>query len=189
MAEHKHPHHDRDVVRARCFVLTISDTRHTDDDASGELIARALSDLGHELSGRALVPDDAETIRHTVLDVVEAGATDVLITTGGTGVAARDTTPEALTPLFTCAIEGFGELFRRLSYDEIGPRAMLTRATAGVIDRTLVFALPGSPAACRLALDKIILPVLGHAVGLLRAKPAPLARAGADLRYYDHDAS
>lgn len=172
---HRHaPDHDHaDAGPVRCFVLTVSDSRSLENDEGGKVVADGLRDLGHTVVRRELVRDEVEAIRRVVMDVVDAGLVDVVVTTGGTGIAHRDVTPEALEPLFRCRLEGFGEAFRRISYDRIGPRAILTRASAGIIHHTLVVALPGAPAACRLAVDALLGPVLSHAVGLLRASSPP----------------
>ena len=150
----------------RCFVLTISDTRTPATDASGDAIADLLATGGHQIVGRAIVRDDPAAVR----DVVNAKAesADVIITTGGTGITARDSTYEAIASLLDKTLDGFGELFRMLSYAEIGAAAMLSRATAGSIGRTAVFSLPGSEHAVRLAMSKLILPEVGHVVRELR---------------------
>ena len=152
----------------RCFVLTISDTRLAADDRSGDAIAALLEGAGHTITGRKIVKDDARAIRDAVSYAAKSGANDAVITTGGTGISARDVTADALAPLFDRALDGFGELFRMLSYDEIGSAALLSRATAGAVGRTIVFALPGSENAVRLAMEKLILPELGHVVRELR---------------------
>ncbi len=149
---------------ARVAVVTVSSTRSLSDDGSGDLIVEKLGEAGHEVVDRKLVNDDIERIREAAL-ALETGGAQAVIITGGTGVSARDVTPEALAPLFTKVLPGFGEIFRRLSYDEIGAAAMLSRATAGMIQGTLFFALPGSTKACSLALEKLILPELAHMVG------------------------
>jgi molybdenum cofactor biosynthesis protein B len=172
-------HAEHDVASARCFVLTVSDTRTLDTDEGGSLVEQLLRELGHSICGRNLVRDDPQAIRALVLDVVETRTADVLVITGGTGVAMRDVTPDALEPLFQRRIDGFGEAFRRLSFDALGPQAILSRAVAGIIQRTLVFALPGSPDACRLAITELIAPVIKHAVGLLHGDGHPV-----DLRHH-----
>ncbi len=146
----------------RCFVLTISDTRTPDNDSSGDAIVSALKAAGHEITGRRIVRDDPATVR----DVVRAQSVhaQVIVTTGGTGITTRDGTYEALASLLQKKLDGFGELFRMLSYEEIGAAAMLSRACAGTIGRTAVFSLPGSEHAVRLAMTKLIVPELGHVV-------------------------
>lgn len=149
-----------------CFVLTISDTRTEADDASGDAIVQALEARGHTLTGRRIVKDDPAGVRGIVS--AEAPGADVVITTGGTGITSRDGTYEALTTLFDKRLEGFGELFRMISYGEIGSAAMMSRASAGTIGTTAVFSLPGSENAVRLAMTKLILPEIGHVVRELR---------------------
>lgn len=163
-------HHDNDARRVRCMVFTASDSRTVDTDAGGGYIVKTLTDLGHSVVSRQIVADDAAAIRSLVLDAVDGGEIDVLILTGGTGLAPRDVTPEAVLPLFSKRLPGFGEVFRQLSFQQVGPESMLSRADAGVIARTLVFILPGSPHGCRLAMDQLISPILGHAVGLLHPR-------------------
>jgi molybdenum cofactor biosynthesis protein B len=148
---------DRPFIPLRVAVLTVSDTRTLADDASGSTIVRLLEHAGHVIAARQIVRDDVEKIRDAVgLHVVDDGI-DVVITTGGTGFAPRDVTPEALTPLFTRPIPGFGELFRRLSYDEVGTSTLQSRAEAGFCGETLLFMLPGSPGAVTTAMEAIIL--------------------------------
>ncbi len=162
-AEHKRKAKDTPV---RCAVLTVSDTRTPETDTSGALLRARLEAAGHDVAEYAVVPDDAETIR-AKLDAW-AATVEVVVTTGGTGIARRDTTVEVAEALFAKTIPGFGELFRALSFEEIGAGAMLSRATAGVYgagDRaTLLFCCPGSQAAVRLAADRLIVPELEHLV-------------------------
>ena len=150
----------------RCFVLTISDTRTEADDTSGAAIVEALTAAGHVVTGRKMLRDDpgpvAEAIRRATVSA------DVVITTGGTGITARDSTYEAISGLLDKHLDGFGELFRMLSYEEIGAAAMLSRACAGTIRKTAVFSLPGSEQAVRLAMTKLLIPELGHIVRELR---------------------
>jgi molybdenum cofactor biosynthesis protein B len=159
--------HRKDApANLRCFVLTISDTRTAENDTSGDAIAGALSGAGHQLAGRQIVQDNPGAVREIVGG--QSAATDVIITTGGTGITARDSTYEAIASLLDKRLDGFGELFRMLSYAEIGSAAMLSRACAGTVGRCAVFSLPGSEHAVRLAMDKLILPELGHVVRELR---------------------
>ena len=146
----------------RCFVLTISDTRTEDDDISGDTVAGLLTTGGHEIGGRAIVKDNPTQVRVTVSGW--APIAQAIITTGGTGISTRDTTYEAICSLFDKRLDGFGELFRALSFQEIGSAAMLSRACAGTIGKTAVFCLPGSEAAVRLGMLKLILPEIGHVV-------------------------
>ncbi|NNF57598.1 MAG: molybdenum cofactor biosynthesis protein MoaB [Rhodothermaceae bacterium] len=148
-----------------CAVVTVSDTRTEDTDTSGKLLIERLTDAGHTVRTYRIVPDDAEVIR-TVL-VKQAGRVEVVITTGGTGIAHRDTTVEVAETLIAKSLPGFGELFRMLSYEEIGPAAMLSRAMAGVYGpeaSTLLFCCPGSSNAVTLATDRLIVPQLPHLV-------------------------
>ena len=155
-------------ARVSCFVLTISDTRTTETDRSGQAIVDLLTDDGHAVAGRAILPDEPDQVKAVVTQVLESGTADVIITTGGTGIARRDSTYEAVATLFEREIPGFGELFRSLSYEEIGAAAMLTRAAAGIARRRAIFLLPGSEHAVRLALSRLIVPELGHLVREMR---------------------
>jgi molybdenum cofactor biosynthesis protein B len=155
-------HRDDAPRSVRCFVLTISDTRTPASDTSGAAIAAALEGAGHEIVGRQIVRDEPAEVRDAV--TAHAGTAQVIVTTGGTGLTSRDSTYEAITSVLEKRIDGFGELFRSLSYDEIGAAAMMSRACAGTIGRTAVFALPGSEQAVRLALTRLILPEIGHVV-------------------------
>jgi molybdopterin adenylyltransferase len=137
-------------------VLTVSDTRRIEDDRSGDTLVARLSDAGHRLAGRAIVPDEVARIRAQVEDWLGDPAVDVVLTTGGTGFTGRDVTPEALEPLFEKRMDGFSAVFHRISYDKIGTSTLQSRATAGVARATYVFVLPGSPGACRDAWDGIL---------------------------------
>jgi molybdopterin adenylyltransferase len=145
-----------------CFVLTVSDTRTLESDTSGQAIVAMLQEAGHVVSGRAVVRDEPRDVTRTVRDELGKGQARVVITTGGTGIAKRDSTYEAVSTMFDKRIDGFGELFRQLSFQDIGPAAMLSRAAAGVVGDGAVFMLPGSEHAVRLAMEKLILPELGH---------------------------
>jgi molybdenum cofactor biosynthesis protein B len=149
-----------------CGVVTVSDTRTADDDTSGQRIRALLEEHGHDVAYYRIVRDEPAEIAALVHGA--PAAVEVIICTGGTGVARRDTTYEAITRLLDKEIRGFGELFRMLSYEQIGAAAMLSRATAGVAGRRVLFALPGSTKAVELAMTKLILPQLGHVVGLVR---------------------
>jgi len=144
----------------RVAVLTVSDTRTLETDTSGALAANELEAAGHVLADRRIVADDIDAIRGAFQSFVDRADVDVVIATGGTGVTARDVTPDALAPLVTKSIPGFGELFRFLSYADIGAATIQSRAEAALCGTTLVFALPGSTGAVRLALEKIVLPQL-----------------------------
>jgi molybdopterin adenylyltransferase len=151
-----------------CFVLTVSDTRTPETDTSGRAIRELLVGAGHAISGHAIVRDEPADVAALVRAHVDDSSTQAIITTGGTGISARDATYEAVHALLDKQLDGFGELFRMLSFQEIGPAAMMSRATAGSIGRTAVFVLPGSLAAVRLAMEKLIVPELGHVVQQLR---------------------
>src|SRR5690606_37577077 len=133
---------------------TVSDTRSAADDTSGDLLVELLGRDGHHLGGRAIVPDDIYRIRAAVSAWIADPAIDVILTTGGTGFTGRDSTPEALTPLFDTTIVGFGELFRQVSFDEIGASTLQSRAVGGLANATLIFALPGSGNAVRTGWEK-----------------------------------
>jgi len=148
----------------RCFVLTVSDTRTEATDTSGRAIADMLAASGHVAASRAIVQDDAEQVRAVVQRQLDADAVDVIITTGGTGITSRDSTYEAIDALLEKRLDGFGELFRMLSYEQVGSAAMMSRATAGLARGRIVIALPGSEAAVRLAMEKLVIPELGHLV-------------------------
>jgi molybdopterin adenylyltransferase len=160
------------VSAIRVAVISASDSRTLQTDAGGTLIHSLATQAGFSVSARELVRDEPEVIRARVSAFVATNNFDVVLMTGGTGVAARDVTIDAIAPLFDRTLDGFGELFRMLSFAEIGPAAMLSRATAGIIGRVAVFLMPGSPAAVTLALERLILPELAHLVGELRRHPA-----------------
>jgi len=147
-----------------CLVLTVSDTRTLETDNSGQAIANLLEAAGHTVAARELVPDDPVKVADAIRAHLGRKHVSAVITTGGTGVTARDTTYEAVSALFDKQLDGFGELFRMLSYEQIGAAAMLSRACAGVVTGCPVFVLPGAEAAVRLAMEKLILPELGHVV-------------------------
>ena len=151
-----------------CFVLTVSDTRTEANDTGGQAIRDLLQANGHEVTGHAIVRDEPETVTTTLNRWLADEATQVIITTGGTGITSRDGTFEAVDGLLEKRLTGFGELFRMLSYEQIGPAAMMSRATAGRAHGKAIFVLPGSPDAVRLAMTRLILPELGHAVQQLR---------------------
>jgi molybdenum cofactor biosynthesis protein B len=157
-------HKARAPTRVSCFVLTISDTRTEHTDTAGRAIAELLTDAGHELTGRTIVKDEPADVIRVVSDQLSSTTSQVIITTGGTGISPRDSTYEAISQLVEKPIDGFGELFRMLSYQDIGPAAMLSRACAGVARGKIVISLPGSEKAVRLAMEKLLLPELGHLV-------------------------
>ena len=146
----------REFIPIRIAVLTVSDTRTLADDKSGQTLADRIIEAGHTLADRAIVSDDVEKIREKVLALSKDDGVDVVITTGGTGFTGRDVTPEALEPIFEKKMDGFSEVFHRISYDKIGTSTIQSRATGGVVNATFVFALPGSPGACKDAWDGIL---------------------------------
>lgn len=155
-------HKARASRTVRVFVLTVSDTRTEADDVGGKLCRELIKAAGHLIAGSAIVPDDPAQVRAHLRRLADEESTDVIVTTGGTGISRRDNTYEAVSALLEKRLDGFGELFRMLSYQEIGSPAMLSRAVAGLYQGMVIFALPGSPGACRLALEKLIVPELGH---------------------------
>ncbi len=158
--------HERPRPDVRIATLTLSDTRTPEDDEGGRLLGELLRAAGFEIAGHAIVREDAEPIRAAVLGACADEGVDAVVLTGGTGIAPRDRTIEVLAPLFEKTLDGFGEAFRRLSWDQIGPRAILSRAAAGVVRGRVVVALPGSVAAVRLGVTALIAPTLAHAVDL-----------------------
>lgn len=161
-------HEELVVEKVRCYLITVSDTRTPETDESGKLIAEGLGQAGHEVRKYTVVPDEPEKIRLALKEALGDPDVDVVVLNGGTGVSPRDVTPEAVGPFVEKELPGFGEAFRRLSFAEIGPRALLSRAFAGIAQGKLVFALPGSPHGVSLALKELILPLVGHAVFELR---------------------
>jgi molybdenum cofactor biosynthesis protein B len=148
-------------------VITVSDTRTMADDSGGALAKEMLGKAGHPVRDYRIIRDEPSEVRQAVQELAGRAEIRALVLTGGTGLSPRDRTCEAVSPLFDLRLDGFGELFRFLSFREIGSPAMLSRAVAGVVGTAVVFALPGSPAAVRLALDELILPELGHIVAQL----------------------
>ena len=172
MAHEGHDHHHHAVhdehraeapAHVSVFVVTCSESRDVAHDESGLTARHLLESSGHQLAGQAIVRDEPEAIRAQLQAAREAGARAVVFT-GGTGLGRRDVTVDTLEALFDKPLPGFGELFRALSFKDVGSAAWLSRAAAGTYQGMLLFALPGSPAAVRLALEKLILPELGHAV-------------------------
>ncbi|MCM2456357.1 molybdenum cofactor biosynthesis protein B [Rhizobium sp. CG4] len=146
----------RPFIPVNIAVLTVSDTRTPDNDKSGDTLVARITEAGHRLADRAIVADDREAIFNTVRDWTLSEGVDVVITTGGTGFTGRDVTPEALEPLFEKRMDGFSEVFHRISYDKIGTSTIQSRATGGVANATYIFVLPGSPGACKDAWDGIL---------------------------------
>ncbi len=151
-------------ARLRVFVLTVSDTRTNDTDTSGQAIAELLMGAGHHVVGKAIEKDEPARVAELVRQQAAIADVDAIITTGGTGLTSRDSTFEAVDALLHKRLPGFGELFRMLSYHDIGAAAMLSRACAGTIGRVVVISLPGSEKAVRLAMTKLVIPELGHLV-------------------------
>lgn len=160
------PHEHSDTGALRTAVITVSDTRTIADDESGALASELLRAAGHEISVRTIVRDDRDEIAASIRHALAEHAR-LIVLTGGTGVAPRDVTYEVVASTLDKTLDGFGEAFRRLSWDEIGPRSVLSRAVAGVHGRALLVALPGSSKAVRLGLEKVLIPIARHAVGLL----------------------
>lgn len=163
------------ATESQCFplniaVLTVSDTRDEENDTSGQTLVQRLKEAGHQLAEKRVIPDDVYIIRAVVSQWIADPATQVVITTGGTGVTGRDSTPEAVKVLFDKTLEGFGETFRAISYQEIGTSTIQSRAIAGVANSTYIFCLPGSLGACRTGWDRIIKDQLNH-----RTRPCNLA--------------
>jgi molybdenum cofactor biosynthesis protein B len=147
---------ERAFIPLPISVLTISDSRTEADDRSGNILVQRLGDAGHQLHARKIVPDDIYRIRAVVSDWIAEPQCSVILTTGGTGVTGRDGTPEAVSPLLDKVIDGFGEMFRVLSYEQIKTSTLQSRAIAGVANGTYLFCLPGSPSACATAWDMLI---------------------------------
>ena len=150
----------------RIVTFTLSDTRTRVDDVGGRLLGEKLEAAGFHIVLHDILREEPDALREAIQHTCDAGIADAIILTGGTGIAPRDRTIEVIEPMFNKTIDGFGEAFRRLSWDAIGPRAMLSRAVAGVIRGHVVVALPGSPKAVELAIDALIAPTLHHAVAL-----------------------
>lgn len=149
-------------------VLTVSDTRSKEDDSSGQLIREHLGFRGHQLKGYEIVPDDGDQIQNQLESWLADADVHAIIVNGGTGIAGRDVTFPTVSSLIQKQMPGFGELFRMLSWQEVGSASMLSRAIAGVHERTVIFSIPGSSNAVRLALEKLIGPELGHVVHEIR---------------------
>ena len=162
MSTHEHKQHAPQKVSIG--IITVSTTRALADDSSGKWINRQATNEGHEVVYHQVLPDDAKIIASTVKNVIRHQRPQVILMTGGTGITKKDVTIEAVSPMFGKMLTAFGALFANLSYEEIGSAAFLSRATAGVIEDTVVFCLPGSINACKLACRKLIFPELGHLV-------------------------
>jgi molybdenum cofactor biosynthesis protein B len=150
--------------QVRVFVLTVSDTRNDQTDTAGQVIVEALKARGHVVAGKAIEKDEPARVAELVRQQAIIGDVDAVVTTGGTGLTSRDSTFEAIDALLTKRLPGFGELFRMLSYQEIGSSAMMSRACAGTIGKVVIISLPGSEKAVRLAMEKLVIPELAHLV-------------------------
>jgi molybdenum cofactor biosynthesis protein B len=164
--DHDHDHHHHDVDTPSVAVVTVSSSRTAEDDPAGDAIKSILEAVDHRIVARDLVSDERDAIQSLVEEYAGDSRIDAIITTGGTGITSDDVTVEAVSSLFSKDLPGFGELFRQLSYEEIGTRVVGTRATAGVVDSVPVFCLPGSENAARLGTDEIIVNEVSHLAGL-----------------------
>ena len=162
------PHPDEQSIAVNCAVITVSDTRTNQTDKSGHLIQQLLTDAGHQIVTYSIVKDEPEDIRKWLTELDKNPDLEAIIFNGGTGIAPRDTTYDVVSSWLTKTIPGFGEIFRYLSYQEIGSRAIASRAVAGVTNQKLIFSLPGSSNAVKLALTQLILPELNHLVRQVR---------------------
>jgi molybdenum cofactor biosynthesis protein B len=162
-----HAHHHRKAAPSRVptAVVTVSDTRTLETDTGGALVETMLLEAGQPVTGRRVVRDEPDAIRAALDELLEEEAARAVVFTGGTGVAPRDVTPDTVEPLLDRVVPGFGELFRMLSYEDIGSAALLSRALAGLVRGRVVYVIPGSRGAVRLAMEKLILPELGHLAG------------------------
>jgi molybdenum cofactor biosynthesis protein B len=161
--KHAHHHHRKDAVTSvPTAVVTVSDTRTLETDTGGGLVTELLSAHDHPVVDRAIVPDEPKAIGSALDAALSLDGCRAVIFTGGTGVAPRDVTPDTIEPRLVRLVPGFGELFRLLSYEDIGSAAILSRALAGIVDGRVVFVLPGSRGAVRLGMEKLILPEIGH---------------------------
>ena len=168
MSESVHKHREASPEQVRVAVLTISDTRTPETDTGGNAIVELMREAGHEISRREIVEDDAPRIEMVLQEFLADASVDAVITTGGTGISARDTTYEVVSRLIDKKLDGFGELFRVLSYEEIGAAAILSRAVAGASGSKFIACLPGSSNAVRLAMEKLLVPEIPHVVFELR---------------------
>lgn len=160
-----HQQHQAQSPRhVRCAVITVSDTRTLDTDTGGQAVVNHLTAGGHTVVAREIVPDEPDRLRPLVLTLSGRDDVDAILLTGGTGITRRDQTYETIVSLCDKLLPGYGEIFRWLSYQEIGPAAILSRAIGGVVKDKIILTMPGSPAAVRLAMEKIVVPELGHLV-------------------------
>ncbi len=168
MSESVHKHREAAPEKVRVAALTISDTRTPETDTGGDTIEELVRGAGHEVVERDIVRDEAASIRMKLVDLLARSDVDAVITTGGTGISARDTTYEVVERLIEKRLDGFGEVFRMLSYEEIGAAAFLSRAVAGAVGTKFLVCLPGSHNAVRLAMEKLLVPEISHVVFELR---------------------
>jgi molybdenum cofactor biosynthesis protein B len=168
LSESVEQHRESAPEKVRVAVLTISDTRTPETDTGGDTVQESLEGAGHEVVDRTIVRDDAVLIRMALLDALARGDVDAVVTSGGTGISARDTTYEVVDRMIEKRLDGFGEIFRMLSYEEIGAAAIMSRAVAGAVGTKFVASLPGSRNAVRLAMEKLLVPELAHVVFELR---------------------
>ena len=168
MSESVEKHRDSAPDTVRVAVLTISDTRTPETDTGGDAVQEALEGAGHEVVDRTIVRDEASRIRTALVDALARADVDAVVTSGGTGISARDTTYEVVDRMVEKRLDGFGEIFRMLSYEEIGAAAIMSRAVAGAVGTKFVASLPGSRNAVRLAMEKLLVPELAHVVFELR---------------------
>jgi molybdopterin adenylyltransferase len=166
--ESVHRHRESAPARVRVAVLTISDTRTPATDSGGDTVEELMQDAGHEIVERNIVRDEASRIRTELVNLLARPDVDAIITTGGTGISARDTTYEVVDRMLEKKLDGFGEIFRMLSYEEIGAAAVLSRCVAGAVGAKFVACLPGSRNAVRLAVEKLLVPEISHVVFELR---------------------
>lgn len=164
MSESVDQHRAQAPATLRCAVITVSDTRTAETDTGGKAVADYLTAAGYAVLVREIIPDEPERMRPLVASLAARDDIDVVLLTGGTGIGSRDQTFETISGLLTKPLPGYGEIFRWLSYQDVGPAAMLSRATGGLVGGTVVLTMPGSPAAVRLAMEKLIVPEVGHLV-------------------------
>ena len=168
MSESVHKHRESAPDRVRVAVLTISDTRTPETDTGGDTVEELMRGAGHEIVERAIVKDEASGIRRKLVELIARPDVDAVVTTGGTGISARDTTYEVVDRMLEKKLDGFGEIFRMLSYEEIGAAALLSRCVAGAVGTRFLACLPGSRNAVRLAVEKLLVPELAHVIFELR---------------------
>jgi molybdenum cofactor biosynthesis protein B len=168
LSESVHEHRESAPETVRVAILTISDTRTRETDTGGDIAEELLRDAGQEIVARQIVRDEVIGIRNNLIDLLARSDVDAVVTTGGTGISARDTTYEVVERMIEKQLDGFGEVFRMLSYEEIGAAAIMSRALAGAVGTKFIASLPGSRNAVRLAVEKLLVPELAHVVFELR---------------------